>query len=59
VATSFGHNGHHQAISLKLEEAGTYSASFIDINVNGIPYILTILHYIYQLFKFCEMAVMA
>jgi len=26
MATSFGHNGHHQAISQKLKKAGTYSA---------------------------------
>ena len=36
MATSYG---HHQAISLKLEKAGTYSANFINIIVNGIPYI--------------------
>jgi len=26
MTTSFGHNGHHQAISQKLKKAGTYSA---------------------------------
>ena len=47
TATSFG---HHQAISLKLEKAGTYGANFFNISVNGISYVLTILHYMYQLF---------
>jgi hypothetical protein len=50
MATSFGHNGHRQAISKKLEKTGACSANFININVNGIPYVLTILHYMYQLF---------
>jgi len=26
MATSFGHNGHHKAISQKLKKAGIYSA---------------------------------
>ena len=26
MAASFGHNGHHQAISQKLKNSGTYSA---------------------------------
>jgi len=26
MATSFGHNNHHQAISQKLNKAGTHSA---------------------------------
>jgi len=26
MGTSFGHNGHHQAISQELKKAGTYSA---------------------------------
>jgi len=39
MATSFGHNGHHQAISQELKKA-------------GIPYKLTILQYMGQLFKF-------
>ena len=43
MVTSFG---HYQAISLKLEKAGTYSVNFININVNGIPCILTIVHYV-------------
>jgi len=50
MATSFGHNGHHQAISQKLKKAGTYSANYININVDGIPHVLTILHYMYQFF---------
>jgi hypothetical protein len=45
MATSFG---HRQAISLKPEKAGTCSANFI--NINGIPYVLTVLHYMYHLF---------
>ena len=44
MATSFGHNGHHQAISQKLKKAGTFTANYVNINVNGIPYVLTILH---------------
>jgi len=29
VATSFGHNGHHQAISQKLKKGGAYSAKLL------------------------------
>ena len=50
MALSSGHNSHHQAISQKLKKAGTYSANYIDINVNGIPYVLTILHHMYWFF---------
>jgi len=31
MATSFGHNGHHQAISQKLKKAGTYSAKIVKL----------------------------
>jgi hypothetical protein len=37
MATSFGHNGHHQAISQKLIKAGKYSAKIA--NLNGIQFV--------------------
>jgi len=43
MGTSFGYNGRHQAISQKLK-------NLVRIVQNGIPYRLTILYYVYQLF---------
>jgi len=31
MATSFGHNGHHQAISQKVKKSGTYSAKIVSL----------------------------
>ena len=33
LATSFGHNGHHQSISQKLIKSGTYSAKWDPIYI--------------------------
>ena len=40
MCSSFDHSDHHQAISQKLKQAGTYSAKS--------SYKLPILHYMYQ-----------
>jgi hypothetical protein len=44
MATSFGHNGHHQAMSQKLKKAGTYSAK-LSIYMGFHLHLLTALNY--------------
>ena len=38
MATSFGHNGHHQAISLKLKKKATWYIQCTTVSLYGIPF---------------------
>jgi len=50
MVTSFGLNGHHQAISQKLIKSGTYGAKSSIYMGSYKSYKLTALHYVYQTF---------